>query len=260
MRTTFVLVAAMAVGAPGLALADDLDAAARGKTALCTDGKGRYLAIAPDEQATTRLYWGGPKSMKRVTGGARFMSGDWFWDPRFYQPTNNDNFRGLDLRLFSHADYDAAKRSCAVTCGARTVPLAIVPEDEARALVEKATFEAAPAGRVPHALARDQRAVYYYVDKGNTPETERSFRLYVGPKGAMKLQQMTDVASDSEGEIFATKTGSLRLILGKKESSWVRGKKAEPLTLVPVEQNYRMIYTELGVYAGVKLGTPCDDL
>jgi hypothetical protein len=46
MRTTFVLVAAMAVGRPGVALADDLDAAARGRTALCTDGKGRYLGSA----------------------------------------------------------------------------------------------------------------------------------------------------------------------------------------------------------------------
>lgn len=71
---------------------------------------------------------------------------------------------------------------------------------------------------------------------------------------------MTDVASDSEGEIFATKTGSLRLILGKKESAWIQGKKTSPLTLIPVEQNYRMIYTELGVYSGAKLGTPCDDL
>jgi len=259
MRTPFVLAIALAA-VPGLAMADDLDATARGKTALCTDGKGKYLAVAPDEHSSTRLYWGTAKAMKRVTGGARFMSGDWFWDPRFYQPTNNDNFRGLDLRLFSHADYDAEKKSCAVTCGARTVPLTLVPDAEARPLVEKATFDPAPVGRTPHALARDQKAIYYYVDKGNTPETERNFRLYVGPKGAMKLQQMTDVASDSEGEIFATKTGSLRLILGKRESSWIRGKKAEPLTLVPVEQNYRMIYTDLGIYTGTKLGTPCDDL
>jgi len=30
---------------------------------------------------------------------------------------------------------------------------------------------------------------YYYVDRGATPETEKSFRLFVGPHGAMKLQR-----------------------------------------------------------------------
>ncbi len=76
----------------------------------------------------------------------------------------------------------------------------------------------------------------------------------------MKLQKMTDVASDSEGEIFATKTGSLRLVLDKKQSSWLMGEKATSLTLIPVEQNYQMIYNDLGVYTGERLGTPCDDL
>jgi hypothetical protein len=157
MRNTFVL--AIVVATSGVASADDLDAAARGKTALCTDGKGHYLAVAPDDQQTTRLYWGSGKALQRVTGSTRMMSGEWFWDPRFYQPTNHENFRGLDLRLFSHADYDAAKGTCAVTCGARTVALTIVPPTEASAIIEKATFGPAPAGRVTHALARDQKAI-----------------------------------------------------------------------------------------------------
>jgi hypothetical protein len=112
---------------------------------------------------------------------------------------------------------------------------------------------------LPYALARDPKAIYYYVDRGATPATEKNFRLYRGPKGALKLQKMTDVASDSEGEIFATKTGSLRLILDKKQSSWIQGKTSENLTLVPVDQNYSLIYNDLGVYSGQKLGTPCDD-
>ena len=71
---------------------------------------------------------------------------------------------------------------------------------------------------------------------------------------------MTNVVSDSEGDIFSTKTGSLRLILNKNESTWIEGKKQRKLVLVPVEDNARMIYTELGVYTGERLGTPCDDL
>jgi hypothetical protein len=165
-------------------------------------------------------------------------------------------FYGDGKQLFHLAE----QKGCAVTCGERVTTLKIVPPDEAKALLAKASFFASPIDRVPYALARDSNAVYYYVDHGSTTATEKNFRLFRGRKGALKLQKMTDVASDSEGDIFATKTGSLRLILEKKQSTWIQGKKSTSLTLIPVEQNYQMIYNDLGVYAGIRLGTPCDDL
>jgi hypothetical protein len=76
----------------------------------------------------------------------------------------------------------------------------------------------------------------------------------------MKLAKMTNVVSDSAGDIFATKTGELRLVLNKSETMWMKGKAQTKLIFLPIDANVPMIYTELGVYTGEKLGTPCDDL
>ena len=236
-----------------------VDPKVRDSMALCSDGKSHYVGIATSGEGSP-LFYGDGKKLFQLTEENRFTPTHWFFEPRMYNKKNNESFRGMDLRVYSHVDFDADKKSCAVTCGDRTTELKIVDADDAKSLLSKATFFPALRTRVPYALARDPRAVYYYVDRGATPATEKSFRLFRGPKGALKLQKMTDVASDSEGEIFATKTGSLRLILDKRQSSWLMGEKATTLTLVPVEQNFPMIYNELGVYAGERLGTPCDDL
>lgn len=227
---------------------------------LCTDGKKHYVGLLDakgDDEA--KLYYGDDKVLQQVAPvGAGFS--EWFFEPRFYNSNNNDDFRGLDLRPYSRLELNPAKNSCVVLCGERPAKLEIVADADTKALLEHATLKPPGASRLPHALARDDRAVYYYVDRGSTKETERNFRLFVGKKGAMKLQKMTDVASDSDGQIFATKTGSLRLVVGSKESLWIAGKKRQPLLVLPVAENYRMIFTELGIYDGLRLGTPCDDL
>ena len=53
--------------------------------------------------------------------------------------------------------------------------------------------------------------------RGTPSETEKNFRLFVGPKGAMKLQKMTNAVADTEGEIFTTKTGSLRYVTDRTQ-------------------------------------------
>ena len=40
----------------------------------------------------------------------------------------------------------------------------------------------------------------------------KGYRVFVGKKGAMKQLPLTDVASDSAGDVFSTKTGDLRLV------------------------------------------------
>ena len=41
---------------------------------------------------------------------------------------------------------------------------------------------------------------------------------------------------------------------------WIdTAKKAVELCAVPVSENLPLIYNELGVYTGARLGTPCDD-
>jgi hypothetical protein len=75
----------------------------------------------------------------------------------------------------------------------------------------------------------------------------------------MKEIPMTNVVSDSVGEIFSTKKGELRFVVDGGKARWVYGQKSVDLVTVPVEDNVPMIYGELGVYPGA-LGTPCDDV
>jgi hypothetical protein len=241
------------------------------KTAVCTDGKSHYVVLAPSEKQSVQLYYGDGKTFHRVPLPPWVLTGEDFFEPRFFAPTKNSNFRGLDMRLFSSVNHDVSKKSCAVSCGPRTTPLSIVDDPAKKALLAAASYEAPLQTRAPHRLARDEEGRYFYVDKGNTPETEKSFRLYVGPKGAMKLQKMTNAVADTEGEIFTTKSGSLRYVTDRqKPPTWIQGKKKLALTVVPIESideksgepinNYQLIYNELGVYLGQKLGNPCDDL
>ncbi|HEX8538017.1 MAG TPA: hypothetical protein VF664_11180, partial [Cystobacter sp.] len=64
----------------------------------------------------------------------------------------------------------------------------------------------------------------------------------------------------SEGQIFSTKRGDLRLVVEREQPSlWIENKKRTELRAVPIEENMPLIYNELGVYTGARLGTPCDD-
>ena len=239
-----------------------VDAAAREKMMVCSDGKSHYVIIGPHERVIHSIYYGDAKTLRfnLVPGETHGMlSGLNFLDPRFFNKTANPNFRGLDVRNYSEVELDAEKQTCAVRCGARTVPLTFLPADKAREIAKKATFYPNPQKYVPYGLARDDRGTYYYVDHGATEKTEKDFRLFAGQKGSVKPLKMTNVVSDSEGDIFSTPGGSLRLILEKSESLWVEGEKRSQLKLIPVPQNLQLIYNDLGVYTGQKLGTPCDD-
>ena len=138
---------------------------------------------------------------------------------------------------------------------------------EAKAVVAGAKFYKTRWNHFAYSLARDNTGKYYYVDNLREPEHAKNFRLWAGMKGAMKQQKMTNVVSDSEGDIFSTKTGSLRLILDKHETTWFEKRQYESgepkktkLVFLDPADNHIMIYTDLGVYTGEPLGTPCDDL
>lgn len=227
---------------------------------LCTDGKGHFVLHVPGGNHA-QLYYGDSKRMTRVPL-VDVLGGATFFDPRFVNPTANPDFRGTDIRVHSSVDFDADKRSCSAVCGKQKTELRVLPAAEATPLLTAASFAPIPNLHVPHALARDERGNYYYVDKGSTSATATAFRLFVGPKGNMKLQKMTNVVSDSQGEIFSTKTGDLRFIVGPggTQSTWVKGASRTSLLAVPVGDNLHMIWTELGVYAGEKRQNPCDDL
>lgn len=229
-------------------------------TRVCVDkAKGRYIVLAPEGAKEPGLLYGDGKNFTRARTPKNMGEG-WFLEPRFFNPKHNENFRGLDLRNYSLVEVDDKAGSCSLRCGTKESSLALLSGKEAADITENLTVLPDPHPREPYALARDRRGNYYYVDRSTKPGEERFFQLYVGKKGNLTLQKMKDIVSDSEGEIFASKKGELRLILDRSQASWIEGKKQQPLTLVPVDKNLQLIYNELGVYVGQRLGTPCDDL
>ncbi len=231
------------------------------KTAVCTDGKGHYVVVAPYEKTDTQLFYGDGKTFVQVPRPPWGISPMDFLEPRFFNKGANSNFRGQDFRVFSGVEYDAAKKTCALRCGERTTPFTLVEPEQSEKLLRAAKLEKNPQKYVPYALLRDTQGNYYLVEKGFHPEDDKSFRVHVGQKGSLKLQQMKDIVSDSEGQIFSTKKGELRLVVDRSQSPvWIEGaKKKVELRVVPITENLQMIYNELGVYSGARLGTPCDD-
>jgi hypothetical protein len=217
---------------------------------VLTDGKNHYLALIPFGPAE-HLYYGDGKSFyaQRVIGSSRVGQESFqltFWEPRATAPYE----ASLQLR-------DQTYR---LQCEERITPLRLLPEAEGKAIIDAARFSTPRWKHQAHALARDDRGVYYYVDQLRDPESSKSFRIYAGPKGSMKPLAMLNVVSDSQGEIFSTAAGDLRLVLDRKETFWIKNRRRTPLLSLPVDENRGLIYTDLGVYTGQRLGTPCDDL
>ena len=206
---------------------------------VCADAKGRVVVV----YRMDALYYGDARTLTAMNS-----DGSSVFDPR--QQENN-----------AAVSYAKAGGECEVECGTRRVKLPRVPEEQASALLLGAKYAPNPHQREPHALLRDDRGTYYFVDRGRAPGEEKNFRLYVGLKGAMTLQKMTNVVSDSAGEIFSTKSGDLRLLIDREKSSeWIQKTKRTPLRFLDVQDNLHLIYAELSVYAGQRLGSPCDDL
>ncbi len=230
------------------------------KTTVCTDGKGHYVVVAPHEQKGSQMFYGDGKTFTQVAMPPHGLSGTNFLEPRFFNKGANENFRGIDYRVYSEVEVDAEKKTCSVRCGEQTVPYTVMGLEEGQALLKAAKYEPNPQKFVPYALLRDTKGNYYLVERGFKPEEEKVFRVHVGPKGALKRQEMKDIVSDSEGQIFSTKKGELRLLVDRQQAPlWIESKKKVELRPVPITENLPLIYNELGVYTGAKLGTPCDD-
>jgi hypothetical protein len=134
--------------------------------------------------------------------------------------------------------------------------------DKARAVLDKAAFLTMAIVHVPHLLARDDSGVYYYVDRLAKIYGGKGYRVFVGKKGAMKQMPLTDVASDSAGDVFSTKSGDLRLVRNSESSketmTWVKGEKRTELVFLDTDINSAVIFKDLGLYTF--LGTLCDNV
>ena len=113
--------------------------------------------------------------------------------------------------------------------------------------------------REPLFLARNRRGIYYYVDRFMGRFGGKRYRLFVGRRGQVREQPLTNVVEDADGMVFVTKKGSLEL--NKKrgkilDANWGT-KKPTPLKILSLTANNRFIYQDLGVYLGENLGTVC---
>jgi hypothetical protein len=221
------------------------------KLKLLSDKKGHYIALVPFESMDEYFFYGDGKTFwaQRTLGGGSEGTVAFnrsFWEPRVSAPYK--------------ASFDFRDQKYTLTCDERKTEFAPVADAEAKPLLEAGKFMRPRWKRQAYLLARDNSGRYYYVDKQREPEGNKNFRLFVGPKGNIKLQKMINIVSDSEGDIFSTRTGELRLVMDKHESTWFDKKTKTKLIQVPIENNHVLIYTDLGVYTGEPLGTPCDDL
>jgi hypothetical protein len=224
--------------------------AVKAQLRLFDDGKGHYLALIPfGQDVWSHFYWGDGKTFwaQRIYGG--LSDGEVSFNKLFWEPRVPHGQASFWLK-------DSVYR---LGCGERTTVFRPTADAPAQTILASATFRPPRWTRRAYALARDESGIYYYVDRARD-EDVLDFRLWAGPRGQLKPLKMTNVVSDSEGDIFATRSGELRLVLDKKESFWVQGKSRTPLKLLPLEDNVRLIYSDLGVYAGEPLGTPCDVL
>ena len=220
-----------------------------------------YVAPLPGKIDDTRenLQWffvGDGKTMyqQRVISSSLKPTGiDWsVWSPRA------KDMRAALVSMKSDGMYVACR--LATVAGGRRA-LTALSADELKTLLAKAKFVPMPHLRIPHFLARDDDANYYYVDQIPWELGGNGYHVYVGQTGAMKQMALSNMASDSVGEIYATKAGKLKVSLDKNSNivgaAWItKGQKTE-LTIVPVDDNRYLVYRELGIYGSLNI--VCDD-
>ncbi|MEE8410623.1 MAG: hypothetical protein V3T05_13555 [Myxococcota bacterium] len=227
------------------------------QTTLCVGGESRYVGVTPNAKGVRQVIFGDGKKFARVRRLTTLISGDWFFDPREFKATNNENMRGVDLRYYSRVDFDEKKKTCNLQCGDRVIELKPLSIEETRDIMTAAELTDPLPRRVPYAVARDRAGNYFFVDRTDSPGA-KDFKLYKGPKGKLEELEMVNIVSDSKGDVFSTKSGSLRLVIEKQKSFWIEGGKTRELVNVPLEKNWGVIYKEIGVYTGKAFGTPCD--
>jgi len=234
---------------------DDLEDISKVKATLAvlTDEDGDVYVVDTTWGDEHYAFYGDGKVLYRQRifgGGSDGTTGS--FDFSFWSPRADRGFIGRDAKGAFYVQCDDGT-------DAETFPLTQLPAADAKKVLDTASFRKPLWKRQAQALARDDAGNYYYVDRMRDDYGGKGHRIFAGPKGGMKELPMTNVVSDSVGEIYATKKGELRFITDPNKASWIKGTVKTELTIIPIEDNISLIYGELGVYDG-SLGTPCDDV
>lgn len=198
-------------------------------------------------------FFGDGKVMYRLRvygGGADGSTGQ--FDYNFWSPRTNGGSIGRNAK----GEYNL---QCGNGRDIEIYPLTKMPDADAKKVLDSASYRRPLWKRQAQALARDDSGNYYYVDRMRDEHGGKGHRIFAGPKGGLKELPMTNVVSDSVGEIYATKKGELRFVTDPNKATWIKAGVKTELTIIPIEANISLIYSDLGVYDG-SLGTPCDDI
>ena len=210
---------------------------------------GKYIAVVPDLESGL-VYYGDGRDLHRQRVLLSAAGEDDGLSVVLWAP-----------RLSTDAAIELDGENWFLRCGPSRTPLPAVGDDERNLLLKTARFHRPRLRQVPYALARDRRGEYYYLDRLTGSRGAEGFRLFVGRVGKARPAPLTWVVSDSEGDVFATRRGELRISTaasGERTFEWRRGSRRELLLPVPPAQNSYLIYKELGVYENQALGSPCD--
>lgn len=239
-----------------LAAGTAVDVTNREQLRVLTDGHDHYIAVGePGTDTWGTLYYGDGKTFYDVyVRGSSSDSGRGMWDLIFVDGRYHISQTGVTRHVKD------GQEVVTVQCGKMKTPMEPVTDTKRKSILEKASFERSPHDYYPYSLSRDDKGTYYYVERGRWPDNKKSFRVFIGQRGKMKQAKLTNVVNDSEGSIFATTSGTLRLVLHNEEHWWIEEDDREKLVIVPTDQNRELIYNDLGVYMGLRMGTPCDDL
>jgi len=242
------------------------------------DGKGHYLAYRMRHRAA------GPEGALRLSPGVIYVGeGTRFWllerDTHAQEPPPGVHFTFIDFRFpapgsasrYAIHDVDGDGSTVTVECGAEKQRFVAVSGKERAKILQSATFQDHPMGRVPHALLRDDDGNYYYIDRSANPARPYDRQVYRGRRGNLAPLTLKDVLIDMAGELYVGKTGKLRIEREDGNATravWIDKKGTErPLTMVAMDIQLAhagfaavnaFIYNDLGMYLGKKLGTPCD--
>jgi hypothetical protein len=224
--------------------------------AVYTDDRGLFVAAAPFESAHRRVFAGTAEKLfaQEVTdAGADGTTGHGFtfWDPRARTP--------------AEAAFVVRSGDARLVCGGRELPLRTLSRGEAERVLSSATFYGPRWRREPHLVARDDEGNYFYVDRARAG-TERDgpdYRLYAGPLGKLSRLEIADIAHEPGAVVLVTASGKLRLRGGEggaPAADWLAGGGRRMLRALDPAGSGTLVYRQLGVYRGDRLGTPCDGL
>jgi hypothetical protein len=227
----------------------------KAKAIVLADAQGGTYVVFRSDDA--KVFFGpSTKSLYEQYIVSSFSDGDGGWEYGTLAPRVHG---GAHLGTIQRKKDGSYKKSCG---GKDDVPLTEVSADKAKAVLDRSAFLTSAMVRVPHLLARDDSGVYYYVDRFAKIYGGKGYRVYVGKKGALKEMPLTDVASDSAGDVFSTKSGDLRLVRNsennKETMTWVKGERRTELVFLDTDVNSVVIFKDLGIYTF--LGTLCDNI